>query len=538
MSRNRIIAATAGLLMAFNPVSAQINTSVEVTNGYDASIPDLERGFVDMTIPDSADVFDLEFDYKVFETPYKGTSTFSPYSVRLNQNDDGGEHHRLMVKAGAGYVLRPTACLIWEPEFKDRFRMAVYGNFDGFVGNYRGINPVSLEEDGSFAGRDLYSREGVAGGWEFGKCDLDFEVAHSGIYADGGEMSGPMGAFNSIYARAAVRSAGQSKYQYGFAAAFRGGADSFDGKRIGDNAIDLDMRFGRSVIERVAVLVDGGFGLDSYSAEAAFTGYNAFITPKAVYSHGPFRVEGGLKFNISNYAGRAFLISPDIHATLSFEKARMTLYADLTGGNRSDNYSDMKDRNHFFTPVYGAPGNTAVNLAASAGIRGAVASVLKYGVGVSYENDRSKLYDGVGSIVYGRGEVFGVDANLGLRVSSVFADLRFRYNRDMGDIPAGTFSTPSVEAGIVAGFNVRRRIFLSVRLDGQTSRTARRGENVRYKVVALPGFLDLGFEAGYRFARHWTVFLKGQNMLNADIRRTPLYSEKGIGVTAGVSFVL
>ena len=68
-----------------------------------------------------------------------------------------------------------------------------------------------------------------------------------------------------------------------------------------------------------------------------------------------------------------------------------------------------------------------------------------------------------------------------------------------------------------------------------TSSTVASGGQV---AVRLPGYVDLGLSAEYRFNRRMSFWLYGGNLLNMTIQRTPLYAGSGIWFTAGFTFTL
>ena len=46
--------------------------------------------------------------------------------------------------------------------------------------------------------------------------------------------------------------------------------------------------------------------------------------------------------------------------------------------------------------------------------------------------------------------------------------------------------------------------------------------------------MNLGVYAEFAFTRKLSFWLRGDNLLNADIQRVPLYTEGGIGATVGI----
>ena len=81
MKKTNILSA-AVLLALTVPAGAQnINQSVQVTNEYLTRFADFQKQGEELQVPDSLLRFDYNFDYSVFDTPYRGSYEFSPYRI-------------------------------------------------------------------------------------------------------------------------------------------------------------------------------------------------------------------------------------------------------------------------------------------------------------------------------------------------------------------------------------------------------------------------------------------------------------------------
>ena len=63
--------------------------------------------------------------------------------------------------------------------------------------------------------------------------------------------------------------------------------------------------------------------------------------------------------------------------------------------------------------------------------------------------------------------------------------------------------------------------------------TARSAKSEKYE-MRIPGWVDLGLFAEYRFTSHLGFWVKGGNLLNQVVQRNPLHAEAGMYFTAGV----
>ena len=69
---------SAALLVTVSALAQNLNPVVEVTNTYEGRLSDIHKPDQLLNIPDSVTRFKLDFDYSVFEKPYKGAYEFSP----------------------------------------------------------------------------------------------------------------------------------------------------------------------------------------------------------------------------------------------------------------------------------------------------------------------------------------------------------------------------------------------------------------------------------------------------------------------------
>ena len=86
MKKIYLTLAAAGSVLACVSAGAQnLNPTVSVTKAYEGSLMEVHKPAQEMFVPDSLKRFDLDFDYSVFENPYKGSYDFSPYLLEMNR---------------------------------------------------------------------------------------------------------------------------------------------------------------------------------------------------------------------------------------------------------------------------------------------------------------------------------------------------------------------------------------------------------------------------------------------------------------------
>ena len=120
-------------------------------------------------MPDSVLRFDLEFDYSVSDSPYKGAYEFSPYTLDMKPSPAYRDIRTFYLKAGAGYQLHPVFDAVWSPFVKGPFRMNIYALNRSFIGNYWTMaEPSSCQ---CRHNKDSYSGRCLCRGWRKG-CSI------------------------------------------------------------------------------------------------------------------------------------------------------------------------------------------------------------------------------------------------------------------------------------------------------------------------------------------------------------------------------
>ena len=105
-----VVSALAPCLRAQN-----IKESVQVTNDYQTVFDDFNKQSARTVVPDSMYRFDYNFDYSVFDTPYKGSYDFTPYNVSITPSRREDTSSRFYLRAGAGVSLRPVLDAVYTP---------------------------------------------------------------------------------------------------------------------------------------------------------------------------------------------------------------------------------------------------------------------------------------------------------------------------------------------------------------------------------------------------------------------------------------
>lgn len=539
------------VLVAGFPLCAQnLNPEVHVTNDYSAHMGDAVKNGVEMAAPDSLFKFDYKFNYSVFESPYKGSYEFSPYSIQVTPAVEERVPARLYLRAGAGFTLHPELDVTYAPVSREDLQISIFNSARGYYGPYRQMDTYLRADNTASAvnGYDFKETLGAEGRLSRKDFILDFKAGYDGIAAgaDYGLVTYFLRSsmYNSAYAGARMRSTGDSKgfFMYDVSLDYRFGMD-----RLYDNALDVNEHIVNLAASlEPAIMTDYvfrvDFGIDADKCSGALDAFLArfYATPHFDFELGPVSLSLGAMMS----AADKLHVYPAVNMSWPAINDWLTLFAGVNGGEKFNGYHSFKTANHHFhAECVDAPAISREVVDASAGVRGHLANSLQYSVKGGYSVRRNDvLYMGnyliKEQIGYADYNLAHFDAQLDWASDRFNAD--FAANLGFMDFKGGWaaerqfFKLPMLTAKARGVYNWNDRFFLGANAEFSSSSVSRPGDTE----LVLPWFVDLGVEADYRFNSKWAVWLKGGNLLNQDVRRSPLYSQKGIVLTAGIALSL
>ena len=297
------------------------------------------------------------------------------------------------------------------------------------------------------------------------------------------------------------------------------------------------------------------------------------FTPAYLLERGRWRLSLGLGIGVKVNSDDTFcgmslnsskgqIIYPDVYVGYAAVKDYMHLYFSATSGIDRNPYSVRKERNHFYSPYFSgtlAPlaDNTVECINAAFGLKGNIGGRFRYDAKAGYVSYGNAPLDMI-ALVYGfdgtsaryvpavtylgydeayasllaqwESESFALDAELRAGVSSIAAEELI------------CFEPSSFTGDINAAYNFRHRLFFRCTAEFASRRGGRLCDNISSGMygakVYIPFWMDLGLEAEYAFTRKMSFWLRGDNLLNMNIQRTPFYGTGGIGATGGIRIVL
>lgn len=441
-NRYKIYAASLLFCCSLSVSAQNLNPRVEVTNAYEGKMVDTYKEDVPMNVPDSLLVFDYDFDYSVFDNPYKGAYEFTPYLINMKPEMRQYTGKQFYLRAGAGYTMRPEAEIIYSGKAGKYFNFSVYDNFTGYFGRYNFIQGYPLSaggylidnfnrQSGFYKGWEMQNRVGASGHLEYGNFVMSFDVAHR-------LMAATDTTYSHFYQAADLNLELGTKeptlhgftYSAGVHAVF--GEDKVDYEEglysVGDTEVEAKATIGKRIGRASGFELLGSFAMAKYSNIINSNVMNAYALPRYTFNGNRVRFSAGLKVSAlfgSDFTKSVFgkmhtkksaLCYPDASLSVRILNDGLTMYAKITGGDRINAYSSILERNHFYNIVsqvklqnaqYNAykveeyleaippMDNTVEKFNVSGGIRGQILQHLEYDLSAGYFDSDNVLMDGL-----------------------------------------------------------------------------------------------------------------------------------------------
>ncbi len=574
-----VISALAALSV---PAAAQnLNPTVEVSRQYRGTMMDLDKPSVEMAVPDSIMKFNLQFDYSVFDSPFKGAYEFRPFIMDMDIAPAFPGEKTLYLRAGAGFTLHPTLDFVWSPVRNDKFRLSLYAMHRSYIGNYRSLGPdntggeTEIVPDGTrFSGHDLLSEAGVDGSCDWETGILSFRA---GYYGSALKDTVVNKAYDGVDIRFGIASKQrlESHFIYDVNLGYRFAEDkgqlSWMTERgyLSEHDLNLDVSLGGSFGSGHIVLADFGLDYASYGGDVfGSSAGNVSVTPHYLFRNSRWDVDLGVRLAFlfrenhapyyppMNMTGGQ-VVYPDVKIGFSVIERYMDLYLTAGGGPDINKYSSMLDSGHHISVFYNRCGegplldNTVERVSASFGLKGNIASRFSYDLSAGYRNFGNAPMSSVTmvsaagdepgfvpGIVYTPYQMFYTRLDMFWRSQDFKFGGRLMYQAsDVARRNAFAFTPSALSGYFSARYNWKERIFIGADCGFATSRHGElrtpEGEAAG-SGLEVPGYADLGVSFEYAFTRKFSLWLRGGNLLNATIQTTPMYARSGIHFTAGI----
>ena len=561
----KISIAAVSAALSVTAAAQNLDPTVVVNRAYEGKLLEVYKPVMEMAVPDSVQRFDLEFDYSVFENPYKGSYEFKPYQLLLKPVSADVNKSSFYLRAGAGYNLYPELEAVWTPFQKGPFKMSVYGNYGAYFGPYRSLGTSSsggdmivgtwTDENKSAECWDGYRMRAVAGvdgRYDWDKSAFSFNVGYYGVSS---KDTLKKRSFNAVDVNLDLYSKpGREKYfHYDVDLDYRFGNDDIDYSSgfegISEHQFSLGAKLGPVMGASDRLLFDVGVDMVGYHGAITPSAGQVMFAPHYLMTRDRWSLDLGLRLakmlrpeGAEMFKAKEQLIYPDVRIRYAAIRNALAIYLTAGGGNRLNTYSSLVDKNNFLDPSFGR--NSVLldadveRVALRLGFDGRISKRFSYDIHAGYVNYASALLDAVS---YENGQYLsgyayapyqkiyaGIDWNC--RAESISFDGKVEYTYALMSESTGLFLPAALTADLSFEYNWNRRVFVGADCGFSTKRKGSVGD----VASVIPGYIDLGVNAEYAVNRKISFWLHGGNLLNMTIQRNPLYAEKGINFTAGI----
>lgn len=568
---NRLYISIAALLTCAALGAQNLDPTVEVRRTYEGKLLEAHKPSLEMSVPDSVTRFDLDFDYSVFNNPYKGAYEFNPYKMLMSPLTGRDSQRKFHMRVGAGYELHPYLDLSWAAVSKDRFHLDVWANHKSYVGKYRNIfySPSSEKltwnkTDKTF-GYDLATNAGTTLRYDWYRGRFDMNAAYYGIHQKNMFRSGR--SYDGVDVSLALSSKSEEEYYflYDIRADYRFGADKYlndTRNRLHEHVVSFNAVLGQVFGSRGSLLFDVGADFVSMASPVSTYAAGIHFVPHYAIAHGRWNFDVGVRLGLifpsfakggpALYSTKGQFVYPDVKISVAAIPDAMKIYAKVGGGERMNTLASVLERNRHADAGFGTVkspifDNTIERVSAAVGLEGRIGSRFSYDVRARYGYVHNALMDGValdggkyrpilGYASYNRFQTI-VECALRtdpfeLEVEAVYDLTRFVTE------PVGLFEPAEFEGNASLTYNWNRRIFVGADVRWATSMKGMievLSDSVISEAEAkIPGYADLGINFEYAFNRRISLWARGGNLLNMTIQRSPLFAEGGINFTAGI----
>ena len=564
-----------------------LDPTVEVTREYEGKLVETHKPVLEMAVPDSVTHFALDFDYSVFESPYKGSYDFNPYLLSMKPSSTDMGENRIYLKAGVGYQLHPELDFVWSPKFTEPgLNVDVYALHRSFVGSYWNIVPdlshggkaylmdrkSKGSDDRTWFGYDLLSRAGADFRYDSKGVAVDLGAGYYGTAQKDRLWQRSFNAFDANFGLCTKPKTSESM-ALDIDARYRFSADQMpDTLGLSEQVLLFDISMGPVVKGRHKFLLDVGLDMAHYSRCFNASIADISIVPHYIYRTERMHLDAGVRIskllrgpdNRKLFATSGQLLYPDVTLHYIVIPQAMRFYASAKGGNTINTYSSIIADNHHMNYISSSiPLDcTLERVALTAGLDGRISTRFSYDLRGGYVNYGNAILD---AVLMHKSDVLGTEViptydyvgynkwfvalDWCFKVEDFLCDASVSYNHAWGKVFKGSYNESVLRPARLTGdvaleYNWRRRVFVGADCSfatarkGEWSRSGANQEEILGYTMTMPGYADLGVYAEYVTSGMLSYWLRAGNLLNMTIQRNPLYAEKGVYFTVGISLSL
>lgn len=490
-----------------------ISSTVEVKREWEGALLNVSKTPFETRYSDTLLKLDLDFDYSVFEYPYKDLYDFTPMAAVDMFESVKADYPVFFMKAAIGYPWMPEADLYWQPDLGSRSNMLLYGNHDSFWGNKGLDTPVNRSDSKAGISYRYNMRRGVVNAGGFYR-NFTGDFLHSDW--NGRQVLNQMGANLEI----ASKQPSSARFHYDFDFAYK--YTSFK-ESVSENLMNTSFKAQYELSDKHAVGGEVSYDYVPKRGLLEALPYYRFSTEKIDLKAGVGVAFGNVQNKVKVYP----------HISFDFEAIsdRMWLYANVGGGNKFNSIAEYFEENHWlYAGAYSGANLTSSYVDCKLGVKGNLFDSFGYMLEGSYASHKAMnhygdfLYQGLQFL-----EIVNDVNHFGAKgvISYDSPSFVVKYSVDYNHYSKVVYMTPKLSMDLYAQYNIRKRIFFDLSL-GYCSQMAAFGNEV------IDGFADLDLSVSYSVNKMFTVFAKGGNLFNREIFYVQNYLEPGANFALGM----
>ena len=272
----------------------------------------------------------------------------------------------------------------------------------------------------------------------------------------------------------------------------------------------------------------------------------------------------GLYYNNGKIGGNSdnnFYFYPQIQASYNLVPNLVVAYAGIDGRLTQNTFKDFVDQNPFVSPEAALlPTDKTYDF--YAGMKGKLDHTVSYNVKASYKKENDKalfistpyasninrmdyLYGNAMDVAYAELETFTLFGELRFDLdNTLLMGVRGEYNHYKSNL-GEAWGLPEFKVGGDVLINFTSQWFAGLdlqyvgeRKDLYSNQDWRDGGVVALNGIKkkVGGYADLSLQVGYRPTENWTVFLKGNNLLNEHYNQWGSFKSQGVQVMGGAIY--
>ena len=549
-----------------------LNSTVQVSRTYEGRLMEVVKPTLPVGYADSLNRFDLRFDYKFSERPFRDLYEFSPLQSVAYHSEGKLVYPWFYAHIGLAYPWLPVADLYFQPNLGEHWSWVLYGNHSSFWGRVPGqqVNPVTgdLEQGGSRPHGDRMSNHlgtKVTYAWKKGDVSLGFDFGNHyrsyygsryGVGKEGVELgwlsddrSYLRDSLSHNYDIMAVdvqfRSAQPDRHAFYYNVDLKYAQTKDRMNLFGgifkdpavENLVEADVGLGMTFQHDHRILLD----LKSVNVVSGDAVGLLELVPRYRYERDRWLLDLGLAL-AGMYAPEDVSLDmahvyPDVNVYFEAVPSWLWVYARLDGENVLNTRQSMLAVNPWLTP--NAPLQISyIPLQGAFGARGVLWNALTFDLACSYGQLCNRLTatgDFYAPVRYEQPvnrfktmfSLLWKTVNFEGGVEMSYA----HYAKDATAVDPMVMMAPAWEGQAFARYNLRERFILSVEAQYRHSVY---GDLGKAGVVQLPAYWDVDAKFTYVLNRKYSFYVSGNNLLDASIQYVPGYLEPGINFGLGV----